>query len=311
MSIPDLSYFVDAKRPLSPNNDSWDIFVSAYNDSDRVKRIFASIHAKRKAWWMLPEYNYQLHEFPTDGDVVADLHHEHEADLIRDALAQTGPLTGRVAFDVTGLMRPHILFLMNYLLLNGVTRYDFIYTEPEHYSRRVDTAFSKDETSIVRQVAGYEGQHTPDTTNDILILGVGYDHPLISRVVSNKEKARTVQLHSLPSLSADMYHEALLRLDSVGMAGASEDSIYFSSANDPYVTASVLSGAIKSLNSTKPVTNLYLSTLATKPQAIGFGLFYLTELRGSSSSIIFPCTRGYERETGKGLGRSWVYPIEL
>jgi hypothetical protein len=57
------------------------------------------------------------------------------------------------------------------------------------------------------------------------------------------------------------------------------------------------------------LTNLYLSPLATKPHTLGFGLFYLKELEETASSLIFPFSARYSRETGKGLGRSWIYPI--
>lgn len=312
MSIPGLRYYLDAKRSLSLDDDGWDVFISAYNDSDRVKLVFDRVRATRKIWWLLPEYRYEPHEYPANGTQTIPLTDDYEADLVLAGLKDVGDLSGlRICIDVTGLMRPHILFLMYYFNKTGVRSYDFVYTEPEHYSRKVDTRFSKDETSVVRQVAGFEGPHTNDGPNDILVVGVGYDHPLIGHVTQNKEKARQVQLHSLPSLSADMYHEALLRLDRVNLADATQDNVYFSSANDPYVTASTLSEALCALNSMQELSNIYLSTLATKPQAIGFGLFYLTELVGTRSSIIFPCVKGYERETGKGIGRSWVYPINL
>jgi hypothetical protein len=107
-----------------------------------------------------------------------------------------------------------------------------------------------------------------------------------------------------------MYHESLLRLDRVSSAGEiSQDNVFFSSANDPYVTAATLSEAVAVISARKPITNLYLSTLSTKAQAVGFGLFYLTEMRRQPASIIFPFFKRYSRETSKGWGRTWVYPI--
>ena len=37
---------------------NWDWFVSAYNDSDRVRRVFDMVDAGRKQWLVHPEYGY-------------------------------------------------------------------------------------------------------------------------------------------------------------------------------------------------------------------------------------------------------------
>lgn len=311
--IPPLDYYIDAKRGLTENSpDEWDIFVSAYNENNRVRSTFEWVKAKRKVWWVLPEYQYLKDELSKiDGEVV-EFETTYEADLIKSGLS--GLLKDKsasICIDITGLMRQHIFFLMKFMKDRGVRRYTLLYTEPEHYARKADTTFALDEVSLVRQVAGYEGQHSTDTSNDVLILGGGYDHPLVAHVILSREKARLVQLHSFPSLSADMYHEALLRLDRVGgTADVAEDQTYFSSANDPFVTAATLSDACQTLHAKQPISNLYLSSLATKPQAVGFALFYLRELEGTASSVIFPVINRYFRETGKGLGRTWIYPIE-
>ena len=312
--IPTLEYYVDAKRPLTADSkDCWDVFVSAFNDNERVQSTFASLKAKRKVWWLLPEYRYAPDEYPEDGAEVRPLTSNHEADLIREGLdGLIGDRESKLCIDITGLMRQHIFFIMRLLKNQGFMNFDLLYTEPEHYARKAETTFSLGEVSMVRQVAGFEGQHSTDTTNDVLIMGCGYDHPLVGQVILSREKATLVQLHSLPSLSADMYHEAILRLDRVGgTADIAEDRTYFSSANDPFVTATTLSEARKKIHGKKPITNLYLSSLATKPQAVGFALFYLRELEGTASSVIFPCVENYARETAKGMGRTWIYPINL
>ena len=59
------------------------------------------------------------------------------------------------------------------------------------------------------------------------------------------------------------------------------------------------------------MSNLYLSPLATKPQALGFALYYLCELAGSAASIIFPFAESYSPETSIGWGRTSLYRLEL
>ncbi|WP_259639371.1 hypothetical protein, partial [Pseudomonas syringae] len=191
-----------------------------------------------------------------------------------------------------------------------------IYTEPLHYTRKEDTDFTLSDVSEVRQVSGFEGTHnvdmSRDVSKDVLFLGVGYDSHLMSRVSLDKDRARHLQLHSLPSLSADMYQESLIRLDRAGLPNnKGDDQVFFSSANDPFFTATALSKALQKICRNTPPSNLYLSPLATKPQTLGFGLFYLRELDGAPASIIFPFSERYSRETSKGIGRSWLYPIFL
>ncbi|WP_133256027.1 hypothetical protein [Rhodopseudomonas palustris] len=290
----------------------WDLFLSAYNDNERVQKPFEGIFASRKCWWPLPEYNYQSHELPS-ANVIEVAQQANESEFIGEGLASSGfsASSGQsVCIDITGFMRPHILYFLKYLKEAGLKQIDMIYTEPEHYSRKAETTFSIDDVVKVRSVLGYEGQHVPGMDGDALIVGVGYDHGLMSRVILEKESARLIQLHCFPSLSADMYHESILRLDRVASASKARDHEYviFSSANDPFVTAAELSRAYAKLKGAG-LSNLYLSPLATKPHTLGFGLFYLRELEGTASSLIFPFSARYSRETGKGLGRSWVYPI--
>ena len=59
------------------------------------------------------------------------------------------------------------------------------------------------------------------------------------------------------------------------------------------------------------ISNLYLAPLATKPQALGFALFYIKELEGMPASIILPINKSYARETGSGVGNVWRYKIQL
>lgn len=296
------------------NDCEWDVFISAYNDSDRVKTTFTNSKATRKIWWILPEYGYDSTEVPSDEEVMFLNDHDEDTLVINgiDGIGKDALREAKVCIDITGFMRPHLLFLMRYLPTIGVNTYDMLYTEPTHYSLKSDTEFTSSSVKSVRTVAGYAGQHDTDLSNDHVIVGVGYDHELIARVVSTKESAKFVQLHSFPSLSADMYHESLIRLNKVDNAMPRVDQdVFFSSANDPFVTAAALSDAVTKLYSNKPITNLYLSPLATKVQAIGFGLFYLKEKLPCPVSMIFPFSSNYNRKTSSGIGRSWLYKISI
>jgi hypothetical protein len=318
MMLMDIRYLIDCKKSIQLGQQdcpSWDYFISAFNDSDRVKSVFAQVVAKTKRWIILPEYKYGEKEMPPE-EVLPFEMGGSEADVIIGAFEALlkGIVAGEsICIDVTGMMRPHILFLLYYLKNVGVVNFDMMYTEPLHYRRKEETAFASEDVSEVRQVAGFEGAHPSGLGEDVLIIGVGYDHHLISNVIESKASARIIQLHSLPSLSADMYQESLLRLERVSssFAPAIDGHQIYCSANDPFIVAAVLSENVDRLQKSGKVSNLYLSPLATKPQAIGFGLFYLKNDNAMPMSMIFPYASRYERETSKGVGRTWIYPIRF
>lgn len=312
----DIEALLDAKIDLrqAASGERWDLFISAYNNSQRVQTIFPRIPADRRSWWVIPEYGYRPEELAElDNPVV--LPPGSEAQVVKAGLAGSGfdPANDlRLCIDITGLMRPHILFLMAHLQEIGVTKFDLLYTEPAQYSRRAETRFSIGEDVRVVSVEGYAGAHDLDTSGDLLVIGIGYDHDLISHAIQAKENARVIELHSFPSLSADMYHESILRLDRVSSERSRVgDEVQYSSANDPFVVAASLASAVRIAETRRRVTNIYFSPLATKPQAVGFGLHYLKRMRGTAASIIYPLRPNYDKETSTGVGRSWVYPIHL
>ena len=318
MMLMDICYLIDCKRGFNLGTvdcPQWDYFISAFNDSDRVKSVFSSVSASVKHWLILPEYKYSDTNFPGH-EALPFLQDGNEADVIIHAfenlLTRMAP-GSTLCIDVTGMMRPHILFLLYFLKNKGIQSFDMIYTEPLHYSRKEDTTFASEDVFEVRQVAGFEGTHPSRVGDDVLIIGLGYDHHLISHVIESKPGARIIQMHSLPSLSADMYQESLLRLERVSSSFASltEGHQVYCSANDPFLVSAVLAESVSRLEKGGKVTNLYLSPLATKPQVVGFGLYYLKNKSNIPTSMIFPFSSRYERETSKGVGRSWVYPIRF
>jgi hypothetical protein len=292
-------------------NNHWDLLISAYNESERVQTIFREAHATEKHWWIIPDYEYRRDEYPTIGKCF-DPSSRNEAEFTQEYFDKAGlDLESlRMCIDITGFMRPHLMFLLKFLWVNKIRKFDVIYTDPIQYTKKHETTFAGDVISEVRQISGYEGDHVPDTSNDFLIIGAGYDHQLIAHVAENKAKTRKIQMFGLPSLQADMYQENVLRANRAAEA-VGEANTCFAPANDPFVTASVLSQTVKKLNAKRAITNLYLSPLATKPQVLGFALYYLVELQDTAASIIFPISKKYNRETTTGLSKIWTYVVEF
>jgi hypothetical protein len=68
-----------------------------------------------------------------------------------------------------------------------VKRLDAIYSEPSFYASKEKTEFSLGSVDRVRQVAGFEGPSNTDTSNDLLVIGAGYETHLIAEVVEDKD----------------------------------------------------------------------------------------------------------------------------
>jgi hypothetical protein len=294
-----------------PAEAQWDIFISAFTAAERVKRVFERARASSKHWLVFPEYNFGAADLPSKA-FVANV--REEAEYVKKFWNEAiGDVAGRtICIDITGFVRPYLVFLVKWLIEQGVCRFDALYTEPVIYSKREKTKFSNEAVAEVRQIAGFEGVHNPDTSNDFLVIGAGYDHQLIAQVAESKEASKKIQIFGLPSLRADMYQENVLRAriaeEAVGRQTSDE---FFAPANDPFVTASMLQEIVARIEARRSITNLYLSPLATKPQVLGFALYYLSERLNTATSIIFPFCDSYNPETTAGLSRIWKYTVEL
>jgi hypothetical protein len=314
-----IDYSVLYKNELPARDDwpadvRWDIFVSAYTAAERVRTVYEKATASEKHWLVFPEYGFSANTFPK-GAFASPL--RNEAEYVKAFWeASIGDVSGRsICIDITGFIRPYLIFLLRWLAEKKVARFDALYSEPDIYSKREQTRFSDELVVEVRQIAGFEGIHNTDTSNDYLIIGAGYDHQLIAQVAENKEFSRKVQIFGLPSLRADMYQENVLRAyqaeEAVGRNTTDESGSFFAPANDPFVTASVLREVVGRINARKPITNLYLSPLATKPQVLGFAVYFLTEQRNCPTSLIFPMCEAYNPETTTGVSRILKYTVEL
>lgn len=308
--------YSDLKKFRIENN--WDIYISAYNDSDRVKKVFKYATSKLKHWILLPDYNYTENEYPDYGKIFSYQNRKSESNLIIDYFKNgINKIDGKkICIDITGFMRPHLIYFIRYLFEKKIKKFDVIYTDPLFYKKAEKTTFTQDSVEEVRQIDGCQGQHITDTSNDFLIIGSGYDHKLITSVAADKDDAKKIQLFGFPSLKPDMFQENLLN------AYKSEDEIggkkfldfyssLFAPANDPFMTAQTIQEFINKENKKKSITNIYLSPLSTKAQTLGFALYYVNECINKPVSIIFPFCTSYTRETSEGIDKIWKYTIEF
>ena len=316
--MTDYTIFYKRELPVNttwPTEEAWDVFISAYVPGERTKRAFDHANAKHKWWLLFPEYGYGPTDRP-DGNVF-HASSDDEASFIAEfwrSLPTNAPRL-RLCVDITGFIRPYLIFLVRWLLEKGVRKFDAIYSEPVQYQQREQTEFSGNSVKEVRQVSGCEGLHVPSITKDVLIVGAGYEDSLISDVAESKAKATKLQLIGFPSLRADMYQENILRIrraeESLGGTVDDEVHTFFAPANDPFVAANELSRTVQDWENRHGITNLYLCPISTKAHVLGFTLFYLTERRNTATSIIFPFEEQYSQSASKGIARTWKYTVEL
>lgn len=299
---------------ISKELPKFDLLISAYNSSERVRGVFEEIRAKRKIWILHPEYCYSPLEEPMDAEIsrpnVGD-----EVIQVNTLLALAGDLTGQsVCIDITGFMRHVLVFLFAKLARIGVKEIGAVYSEPISYSKQEDTHFSTTTSGLVRPVRGMAGSNSSNG-HDHLIIGVGYDHRLISEVASSKDDSSVYPIFAFPSLSADMYQQSAIKAAESGDIAMRTEWVsnrHFAPANDPFGTAGVISSVISDIDRREDYANIYLAPLATKAQALGFALYWELEgrHRGGISILLPECTT-YSRETSTGLRRLWYYTVEF
>ena len=313
-----LDYTIFYKEAFAPSTitDEWDIFVSAYNETDRVKQVFEATKANKKHWLIHSEYGFHSAEIPVGEGVYAASDDAREDDYI-NGFAEAhlaGVEAARLCVDISGFMRPHLMFFVRFLAARGLKRFDALYSEPKQYLRREATEFSSGHLNGVRPVAGLEGAHVPSLSSDqdVLIIGAGYEHELMRSVAMAKTNTRKFQLLGFPPLQADFYQENVLnaRRAAEAVSAVNERHPFLAPANDPFVTAAVLQHAVNE-QVKKGAKNIYLCPLSSRPQALGFALYHVHEALGKPVSVIYPFASRYARDSAIGIARVWRYTVEL
>ncbi len=288
----------------------YDLYISSYDCSERVSHNFNNIKAKNKHWFVTPHHKTE-NNLPKGGTAFS-YNLFNEDDFILEYFNNNPiDINDSVCIDITGFIRPFIIFLFRYLQSIGVKTVDCIYAEPLQYLRSEETEFSGF-VDIVKTVPGCAATDLlPSSDSDVLILAVGYDEKLISAVADNKKHCNLkYKIFGFPSLQPDMYQESVLQVHNARESLGTDSLTLFSPAFDPFVTAQILKDTIDNYLS-KQKANFYLSPLSTKPQVLGFILYYLYEGINLPVNIIFPYSNHYSINTCKGVKKTWKYTVEL
>lgn len=292
----------------------FDVFISAYNSSDRVREVFLQTKAKQKIWLVHPEYQFSSIEEP-DGGIPIRPTSTNEVDQINSLLRGIGELRSlNLCIDTTGFMRHALVFLTAKLATMGVKTFTALYSEPQYYAKQEHTLFSTTTTGKVRPVMGTIAS-SPPTARDILVFAIGYDHKLVGEVAGCKDSAVVYPIFAFPSLAPDMYQQSVMRAANSGDIALDHSWITnrrFAPANDPFSTAQIVQEVVHEIDRSDGPVSIYLSPLSTKVQTLGFALYWQLEgrLRGDTSVLLPECVT-YSRETSHGLKKLWAYTVEL
>jgi len=313
-----MDYSIFYRRSIGPEKIEselapCDVFVSAFNSSDRVNGVFGKINSRRKIWLVHPEYAYAPVELPANGEIVTP-EHSDERLQVETLLGVIGELAGLdLCIDITGFMRHVLAFLIPKLALSGVKSFTALYSEPAAYVNQEGTQFSTTTTGTVRPVRGMGGSNH-STAADFVVMSVGFDHKLISEVCNHKDSLIVYPLFAFPSLSPDMYQQSAIRASQGGDVAQEDRWIAnrrFAPANDPFSTASIVSDIVSEIER-RGSANIYLAPLSTKVQTLGIALYWHLEGRHHPAiSVLLPECATYSRETSAGLKRLWAYTVEL
>jgi hypothetical protein len=257
-------------RDVVTTNDlgtgGWDVFISAYNPTERVQQVFDAAGAHQKDWVIHNEYGLAPDKIPQSAfSSQSEREDEFIVDYADSRLAGADLSSLSICIDLTGLMRPHLLYLVRYLSSRGAKRLDALYAEPGHYSRLDATHFASEQVHTVRQVAGYEGITINDPSNDVLLIFAGFEDKLTAEVAEDKGKARKILLQGLPSLKADMYQQSVLRTQTANDALGVGVKRAFAPAGDPFATATVLSSVIEGERNARGIGNLICRRFQPSP----------------------------------------------
>lgn len=309
----DYDYFYRSRHSSSePFPGRYDLFVSSWDDSERVRHVHEIVDAERKDWLIHPQYKLSAARIPSPAitlEVAEDTAIPGYLDKLRADGLDLSEI--RLCVDITGMIRPHLMFLAKMLRYRGVRRFDALYAEPLSYANREHTRFNGGDVITTKEVVGFQGINTTSEIRDVLVVAPGFDELSLKEVMNDKEHALLVEIFGLPSLQADMYQLNVLKAQpNVPRHTLGLHSRRFASASDPFAVAAELGRIREQLQFQSP-KRFYFAPLATKAQALGFALFYMAECEGQAASIIYPYAESYEPGTGSGVSGIWKYEIDF
>jgi len=313
------------------HDSKYDLFISAFTHEDIVTTTFNKLESKKKVWLIFPEYSIDRIHIK---DEIFELNIKDEslkeAEYINAMYSKyiKPNKKAQICIDTTGFNKPYLVYLIILLKREGIHQIDFIYTEPKRYTKKDKTEFSsekkEEKKNIIiepRDIVSEHNYYSDAGENDLFIINVGYDSRLVNSVINSVSAMVKKPLLGFPSLQPIMYQENILNLikSKTELGIEPNDELLYAPANNPFITAHVLSEYIKKYVNRygeDTINNIYLSPLATKAQTLGMTLFYIFEQEKYDDldinlHIHYPFTNTYSASSSEGYFRINKYTIEF
>lgn len=295
------------------DSSTYDVFLSGYDGCERTLEVYSKIKATHKFWLVFPQC--QCEEYPSSGETILTSAEMDESGYILDVFLQINQFLEenvKLCIDCSGVLIPHMMYLLMHLQLNKIRKFDLIYTAPLYYHQDENTIFSE----IIEApccISGYE-MNCKVNAPEYLIMFAGFNEELIQSVALSKESAKEKHIIiGFPPIEADMYQQNIVQLhksrEIIGERGIFYHKV---SAYDPLVSAERLENIVKEIEKRhgRDVGAINIAPLSTKVSAIASALVFMYNPT-SSIRVIYPPTKKYYSKQAIGVGRSFVYTIEL
>lgn len=305
------SYFY--KQEWCADDREYDVFLSGYDGCERTNTIFKQTKAKSKYWLLFPQY--QCDSSPEDGEEVLKSDKYEESDYIIEVISQIEEQFNpqmKLCIDCSGMLIPHLMFLLMHLQSLNIRNFEVIYSSPLFYQQEEDTIFG-DIVETPRSIDGYE-INCKVNAPEYVIMFAGYNEELVRNVALAKGSA--IEKHIIigfPPIEADMYQQSMIQLHKSSEILGEKGIIYHkASAYDPLVVAEKLEKILRGIEKKycEKIGAINIAPLSTKACAVAAAIVYMYNQQ-SSLRIIYPPTKKYYTRQAVGIGKSYVYTLEL
>ena len=124
--MTDYTIFYKKTLPIKESwskENSWDLFISAYNSSERVKIVYDKVVSQDKHWLLLPDYGYKESEPEYPTNKVYSSSKSNESEFIQTYLSEfvgEGLSDQRICVDITGFIKSPQWGYQQILLVNQI-----------------------------------------------------------------------------------------------------------------------------------------------------------------------------------------------
>lgn len=143
MKIDYSVFFKTSYEKGNISDESYDYFFSGYDNCDRTKFVFNKIIANEKLWFLFPQYNLNASDVTGGGKTYTNIHLKEDDYFVDFFSSKIIDCKSKICIDITGFLRPHLIFLIKFLYINGAKVIDFLYTE-QNTIRRQRKPISRD-----------------------------------------------------------------------------------------------------------------------------------------------------------------------